>query len=181
VNFILARVGPANLITSVRALLVAVLAAHVVKAELPAATVCATIAAALDGVDGWVARRTRTVSEFGARFDMEVDALLIMMLSALVWRYGKADGWVLTSGLLRYAFVAAGAVWPWLKEPLEPSRRRQALCVVQIAGLVVALLPAVLRPLSSMVAGATLGALVWSFLADIRRLRQRALVRRVTP
>jgi phosphatidylglycerophosphate synthase len=176
--------GPANLITSVRALLVAALAVFVVKAELPAATVCVTVAvcaAALDGVDGWVARRTRTVSDFGARFDMEVDALLIMMLSMLVWRYGKADWWVLASGLLRYAFVAAAAIWPWLKEPLEPSRRRQVLCVVQIAGLVVALLPAVTRPLSSMIAGATLGALAWSFVADIRQLRRRALVRPVTP
>ncbi len=94
--------------------------------------VIASVAAALDGVDGWIARRTRTASAFGARFDMETDALLILVLSALVWRSGKAGAWVLASGLMRYAFVAAATIWPWMQEPLEPSRRRQAVCVVQV-------------------------------------------------
>ena len=42
---------------------------------------------------------------------------------------------MLLSGLLRYAFVAAGWLWPWLRAPLPPSRRRQTICVVQIVGL----------------------------------------------
>jgi multidrug efflux pump subunit AcrA (membrane-fusion protein) len=37
----------------------------------------------LDGVDGWLARRHEIASRFGARFDMEVDALLILALSVL--------------------------------------------------------------------------------------------------
>ncbi len=41
-------------------------------------------ALALDAVDGWIARRTHTVSELGARFDMEVDAFLLLVLSAYV-------------------------------------------------------------------------------------------------
>ena len=63
----------------------------------------------LDGVDGWLARRHRIASAFGARFDMEIDALLILALSVLAWRHEKAGAWVVASGLLRYAFVAAGA------------------------------------------------------------------------
>ena len=35
----------------------------------------AAVALVLDAVDGRVARRTGTVSPFGARFDMEVDAV----------------------------------------------------------------------------------------------------------
>ena len=42
--------------------------------------------ALLDLVDGWVARRTGTASPFGARFDLETDAALILVLSWLVWR-----------------------------------------------------------------------------------------------
>ena len=61
-------------------------------------------------------------SAFGARFDMETDALLIQVLAILAWQYGKAGPWVLVSGLLRYLFVAAGWVWPWMREPLFPSR-----------------------------------------------------------
>ena len=38
---------------------------------------------ALDYVDGWLARRHGTASDFGARFDMETDALLILLLSVL--------------------------------------------------------------------------------------------------
>lgn len=162
--------GPANIVTSVRAAIVAGLAIAVIQPRLPAAGVCvaaAALAAALDGVDGWVARRTRSESAFGARFDMETDAVLILVLAALVVRYGKAGGWVIAAGLMRYAFVAAGAAWPWMQRPLEPSRRRQTMCVAQIAGLIVALLPIVEPPLSSVVAAAATSMLAWSFLVDI--------------
>src|SRR5436190_23962284 len=108
--------GIANCITAVRAVLV-VLAATVIgrPPTPPAAWFVAGMAIAatvLDGVDGWAARRFGQSSAFGARFDMEVDALLIMALSVLAWRYGKAGAWVLASGLLRYVFVVAGWVWP---------------------------------------------------------------------
>jgi hypothetical protein len=38
-----------------------------------------------------VARRSRMASAFGARFDMEVDALLMMAISILVWQYARRD------------------------------------------------------------------------------------------
>ena len=34
----------------------------------------------LDGVDGWLARRGGWCSRFGARFDMETDALLVLLI-----------------------------------------------------------------------------------------------------
>ena len=46
--------------------------------------VLAAVALVLDGVDGQVARRTGTVSALGARFDMEVDAFLMLVLSVYV-------------------------------------------------------------------------------------------------
>ena len=50
-------------------------------------------------------------------------------------RQGRRLG--LASGLLRYVFVAAGAGWRrGCARPLPPSRRRQAICVVQIAALI---------------------------------------------
>ena len=96
------------------------------------------MAAALDGVDGWVARRTRTASAFGARFDMETDALLILVLSALVWRVGKAGAVGRRVRPDAICIRRGGMAWPWMQEPLEPSRRRQAVCVVQIVALIVA-------------------------------------------
>src|SRR5205814_1162814 len=144
--------------TTIRALLVACVAALIGEVQAPTLTAGALAASgaatALDGVDGWLARKSRMVSAFGARFDMEVDALLIQALAILAWQYGKAGAWVLASGLLRYVFVAAGGVWPWLRRPLFVSTRRKVVCVVQIAGLLIALVPSIVPPISAAVAGA---------------------------
>jgi phosphatidylglycerophosphate synthase len=133
----------------------------------------ATVAALLDGVDGWVARRTGTGSAFGSRFDMETDAALILVLAILVWLYGKAGPWVLLSGLLRYLFVAAGWLWPWMGAPLASSVRGKVICVVQIAALIVAMAPTIPPPASSLLAAGALLALSYSFVVDTLRLRRR--------
>jgi len=165
-----ARFGAANQITTVRAILVALVAGLVGEPRLAAVAVAAVGASVaitlLDGVDGWLARRHDTASRFGARFDMEIDALLILALSVLAWRHSKAGAWVVLSGVLRYAFVAAGAVAPWLREALPPSRRRQTICVIQIAALIVVMLPAVQPPVSAILAAAALAILAASFLVD---------------
>lgn len=125
---------------------------------------------ALDGIDGWLARRAGLASRFGARFDMEVDALTALVLSALAWQMGKAGPWVLGIGLARYAFVLAGAVWPRLAAPPPPSNRRKAVCVLQLGTLTLVLLPGVTPPVSAALAAFALAALAWSFARDIRRL-----------
>jgi phosphatidylglycerophosphate synthase len=151
-------------------MLVALVASLVVEAPTTAGAVVAIAASvaatALDGVDGWLARKQRIASAFGARFDMEIDALLILALSVLAWRHDKAGAWVIASGVLRYAFVAAGALAPWLRGALPPSRRRQTICVVQIAALTLVMLPSVQPPISSLLAASALGALTGSFLID---------------
>jgi phosphatidylglycerophosphate synthase len=175
------RFGLANQITSVRAALVALLVALVgepgsVAAAWMAVTLGAT-AVALDGVDGWAARRWGTASAFGARFDMETDAALIQVLAVLVWMYGKAGAWVLLAGLLRYGFVAAGWLLPWMRRPLPGSYRARAICVVQVAALLVALAPLSRPPLSAAIALGGLVPLGYSFWVDTRWL----WLRRRTP
>ena len=165
-----ARFGPANQITTARAGLVVLVASLIGEPTLP--VVAASAAAAslvvivLDGVDGWLARRTRMESTFGARFDMEIDALLILALAILVWRHGKAGPWVLASGLLRYLFVAAGSVWPWMRRPLTPTLRGKTICIVQIAALILAIVPVITPPASTLAAAVGLLALCYSFLVD---------------
>jgi phosphatidylglycerophosphate synthase len=162
--------GGANWVTTARAALVALVAAAIGEARLPViaavAADLAIVATLLDGLDGWLARRSGMSSAFGARFDMEVDALLIMALAVLAWTHGKAGAWVIASGLLRYLFVAAGWIWPWMERPLEPSRRRQTVCVIQIVALIAVMLPAVTPPLSTVIAAAALAVLAASFLVD---------------
>ena len=165
-----ARFGPANQITTMRAMLVALVAALIGEPRFPAvatsAAAATVVVSALDGVDGWLARRHQIASSFGARFDMEIDALLILVLAILVTEFEKAGPWVILSGLLRYIFVGAGKYWPRLRAPLFASRRRQAVCVVQILALNLAIVPAIQPPLSAAIAAVALAALGWSFLVD---------------
>lgn len=178
------RFAPCNRVTLARGGLLCLLAALALAPgalALPAvawgALALALLALALDGVDGWLARRTGTASAFGARFDMEVDAALVLVLALMVWTAGKAGPWVLALGLMRYAFVAAGWRWRWLAAPLPPSGRRRAVCGVQIAVLAALLAPVLGPPLSAVAAAATLALLAWSFAVDVRwlwRARGRA-------
>lgn len=129
---------------------------------------------ALDGVDGAVARRSRTETDFGARFDMEVDAFLILILSVLVWTSTPLGVWVVGIGLIRYFFVAASFARPFLSTPLPPSLRRKAVCVVQSVALLICLVPALPGWARSGTALSALGLLVYSFSTDVRWLTAHA-------
>lgn len=173
------RFGSANCVTLARALLTCLLAGTLGAMPLTGALAwtmlaIATLAFALDGVDGWLARRRREDSAFGARFDMETDALFVLVLSLIVFQLEKAGAWVLLSGAMRYLFVAAGLAWPWLLRPLPASRRRQLVCALQAGALVVCLAPIVPASVSAWIALAALMALGLSFVRDVLWLRQVA-------
>jgi phosphatidylglycerophosphate synthase len=169
-----ARFGPANYVTMIRVVMVALIASLIGEPEIPQAAMAASLATALmtalDGVDGWLARRSRMASAFGARFDMETDAALVMAMSVLVWQYGKAGIWVLLGGMMRYIFVMAGWWLPWMRRPLRPTRRARTITVCHMVGLSVGLAPFVPVLLSTIAVGATTAALAWSFAVDVRRL-----------
>jgi len=167
-----------NQVTAIRAVLVALLAGLVVvppqSAVAWSAVIGGTIAAVLDGVDGWLARRTGMMTAFGARFDMEIDALLILVLAILAWRWDKAGPWILMSGLLRYLFVAAGWVLSWMRRPLAPTRRGRVICIVEVVALIVAVAPITPPRVGAMVAAVGLLTLAYSFLVDTVRLWRNA-------
>jgi phosphatidylglycerophosphate synthase len=172
------RLGIANQVTLLRGVLVALLAgfisAHPAARLQWIALAIAVLAALLDAVDGWLARRTRMSSAYGARLDMETDALLILVLSILAWQLGKAGPWVLASGLMRYAFVAASLLLPWMQDALPPRPRRKVVAVLQTVALLIALAPFVPRGVSSPLCAVALAALVWSFVLDTALLRRGA-------
>ncbi|WP_372985386.1 CDP-alcohol phosphatidyltransferase family protein [Marinobacter sp.] len=170
--------GWANRATLLRASLVVVLLALVpwldqLESWLWGFAVMALLALILDGVDGKLARATGNNTAFGARFDMELDALFILGLSIAVLVLDKAGPWVLALGLMRYAFVAASWFWPWLNDPLPENFRRKTVCVWQIVTLMVALLPPVTDGFATLTLATALVLLGWSFLVDIRGLYQR--------
>jgi phosphatidylglycerophosphate synthase len=171
-----ARFGTANVITLTRAAGAAVFVALAFEPQLLTgyagwlAAGAAGVLLSLDGIDGWLARRQGLASAFGARIDMETDALLVMALAALALGLGKAGVWVLCLVQIRYAFVLSGLVMTPLRAELPPTLRRKAVCVFQIAVLGVLFLSVVLPPGSVAMAAVALALLAWSFLVDIRWL-----------
>lgn len=169
--------GAANWVTAARAVYALCLIGYCVWAlavdHLPGPTlrwywvVGALGALALDGVDGLLARRLGQTSAFGARFDLETDAATMLGLSLLVWLCDQAGSWVLAIGLMRYIFVTGSWVWPALAAPLPPRKRRQAVCVAQMAALILAIVPGMPSEVASPLCFVALAALVYSFAVDV--------------
>ncbi len=172
-----ARFGTANGLTLTRLVLSAFiggLAFEVAAGDLrPDAVVAwgfcavAVIAMVIDGLDGYAARRDKMMSAFGGRFDMEVDALQILLLCIVAIALGKAGAWVLIGGALRYLYELGAVFWSALRRPLPPSFRRKLISVIQGGALAALLVPAVTPPLSTGIAAAALALLVYSFAVDV--------------
>lgn len=174
--------GLANQITLLRALMVMIIAAFIAYPDAAIAHVwslagLSLVALCLDGVDGWVARRTDSQTAFGARFDMEIDALFMLVLAALLVSMQVTGAWVLLIGLMRYGFVVAGWVWRWLQAPLPDSFRRKLVCVWQLATLMAGLVPWLPDGLVSAGLLLALILLVYSFAVDVRWLYQQPSAR----
>lgn len=172
-----ASCGPADLVTLTRSVLTGVVTALVVEdltghTSTPLLVTVAAVALVLDAVDGLVARRSGTATPLGARFDMEVDAYLILVLSIHV--AAALGPWVLAVGAMRYAFLAAGRVAPWLRGPLPPDRSRKVIAAAQGIVLVVAASGLPPSTANSALVGTALAALVVSFGRDVVRLRRAA-------
>ncbi len=168
------ELGPADAVTLARALLVGGVTAIVAEGLLTgwtaqaALVALASVALVLDAVDGKVARRTGTVSPVGARFDMEVDAFLVLVLSVHV--AAIVGPWALAIGGMRYAFVAAGRLLPWLRGPVPPSYLAKTVAAVQGVVLVVASSGLLANPVTVALVAVALTLLVWSFARTVWQL-----------
>jgi phosphatidylglycerophosphate synthase len=165
-----ARLGPAGWITLTRATFavgVAGLTAASFARAVPdsALLALASAALALDFVDGRVARRTGTVSALGAWLDGEVDAFLILSLSAVV--APSVGLWVLAIGAARYAFLAAGWALDWMRAPLPRRDWRKVPAAAAGIALTVAVADVVPPAAIRAVLAVVLALLVESFGRDV--------------
>ncbi|HBG30717.1 CDP-alcohol phosphatidyltransferase family protein [Candidatus Macondimonas diazotrophica] len=132
-----------------------------------------------DGLDGTIARRQGTASPFGARFDLEVDALFVLVAGLLLLRTGQVGAWVLISGLLRYGYLLAGRWQPALSRALPPSRRRAVFGVTNAALLTAGFAPVFSAAWVQAMAGVGLTLVLLSFLIDMGALQARS--RKIIP
>lgn len=168
-----ARLGLCNVVTLARLVLVAALVVPLVEGPQLhwAIFAVALLALASDGIDGWLARRQGLVSDFGARFDMEVDSVLALVLALNAVAAGQ-PALALLLGIPRYAFAVAGFALPWLNAPLPARYSRKIVCVVQIATLIALQLPIFSDLAADLAVAAVCVTLGWSFGKDIVWLRR---------
>ncbi len=138
--------------------------------------VVAAVELALDAADGALARRRNEASAFGARFDGEIDALFVLVLSVLAFHHGRSEGapgaFVLGIGAFRYALLAGALALPFLRGEVPSSLRAKIICNVAIGALLFCVAPFTPVVLRTPVAAAALVLLAWSFSFDVRYLRR---------
>ncbi|MFC4358622.1 CDP-alcohol phosphatidyltransferase family protein [Halobium salinum] len=154
-----ASLGPANAVTLVRGMLYAVAGGFLLVPPvvgirwLPG--LCYGAGAALDFVDGWVARRTGRRSVLGAKLDLAFDTLgfLVVPLVGVAW--GRLPVWYLALAVARYLFRAGEAYRRHRGRPVAPlpeSRVRRPLAALQMAVITAALLPVLPRSAATALA-----------------------------
>lgn len=160
--------GAGNLVTLGRmALIISLLAAVTGHSKPWVVVAVASIALALDGFDGWLARRNDRVSDFGETLDMEVDSAFTVILAASALAAGTIGPLVLLLALPRYLFVAAAWVLPWLSQELPESMTRKVICVIQVIALITLQVPGLLGDLTTPLVWVVGGVLLWSFGRDV--------------
>ena len=126
---------------------------------------------ALDALDGYLARVTGSETRLGERLDVEVDALGLLVASALLVWNGKAPVFYLAVGLGVYGLRVATAIRrrrgkPVASVPPRAIARWIAGCEMGVAG--VALLPPFGRDAVAVAAvvmtAALLGSLAWDWV-----------------
>lgn len=154
--------GVANAVTALRVALCAFVLLAFGRLPGPALGFVLLLVFALDGLDGFLARRAAQDSSFGAEFDMEADAFLVLVLALLGWLGGVLGAWVLSAGLLRYLYVLALFVMPARREQQPRSRFGRWAFSLLVSGLIaVWWLP---EPWASALAAAGTAAVWLSFI-----------------
>ncbi|MEN0036328.1 MAG: CDP-alcohol phosphatidyltransferase family protein [Cellvibrio sp.] len=128
-----------------------------------------TIAAILDRLDGFVARRSKRTSILGSELDTAYDALGLLVAPLLAVGYGKIHWSFLLVSAAYYIFVW-GLYWRRTHDlpvyPLMPSMLRRTLAGFQMGLVALVLLPCFHAPFTVIVAVAFTLPILLGFLVD---------------
>lgn len=166
---------PADGVTLGRSLLVAGCAGLVLAGRghgrAWALPVLAGAAWSLDGIDGYVARRTGTVTERGGRWDNTTDVTLVGVLALAVVRDVP---WAPVGAALYPAYRLGRRVRPAWQRPLPGSRRGKVVGAALTGTLLAGTVPGLPRGLVAVATGASVGLVLWSFAVDLAWLERAA-------
>jgi CDP-diacylglycerol--glycerol-3-phosphate 3-phosphatidyltransferase len=169
-----ASLGLANQLSLLRGLLIAATGGLVLQlpdsaALIWAAAACYSVAAILDRVDGFVARRTRHTSLLGAELDTVYDALGLVIAPVLAVLLEKIHASYLLVSAAYYLFVLARARRERLGlpvYPLLPSTLRRTLAGFQMGYVAVVLWPPFQAELTRVAGVAFMLPLLIGFVVD---------------
>lgn len=174
----------ATWVTIARGAAVALLAGFAVTSPdgaagwLPAALFL--LAAGLDAIDGVMARLTDSVTALGAKLDVEMDGMAVLVGTVVAITDGALPAVFVLVGTARYLFVAG----TWLRRrrnrdvgALPPNPVRRPLGALAMIAIWLALLPvpgaALSRPIATAVMVPFLANFCWDWLAVTGRLDGR--------
>jgi phosphatidylglycerophosphate synthase len=160
--------GAANRLTALR--LGLVLAAAAFVNDLPKAWFLTLLAAnvVIDAADGYVARRAHQVTEFGAVFDREADAVFVLVAYLYFVVAREFSPWWLVPGALPYLYRLAARTRARVPAPDHRERFAPLLAGANYVVLLVAV--AAPAGLQLYVLLASVGVVASSFLMSFRSL-----------
>jgi CDP-diacylglycerol---glycerol-3-phosphate 3-phosphatidyltransferase len=169
-----AVLGPANRITLLRGGLIAVTGGFLFQPVAPGLLawipgIAYTMAAVIDRLDGYVARRSGQQSLLGGELDVKLDAMGLVIAPLLAYWYGQIH-WSYLSVSLAYYLFQWGIRYRTHRElpvfALEQNMSRRAVAGFQMGFIAVVLWP-ILRPPTTSIAGiAFMLPLLLGFLID---------------
>jgi phosphatidylglycerophosphate synthase len=124
---------------------------------------------ALDGVDGWIARRWQQPSSYGAILDMEVDHMITTLLVAISVLIMGVGPWFLLVNFLRPAYLILSPQKPASADESKNARammRAKTICVISIILLITNLAPLLTIDQKNGLSALNLFLLILSFGLD---------------
>lgn len=166
--------GWANRLTLLRGGLIALTGAFLLQPQAAGLIawvpgVLYAVAALLDRMDGFIARRTKRTSLLGGELDTVYDALGLLVAPLLAVGYGKVHWSFLLVSAAYYIFVW-GMYWRRSHKlpvyPLIPSELRRTLAGFQMGFVALILLPCFHAPLTTLMGVAFMVPILLGFVVD---------------
>jgi cardiolipin synthase len=171
-----------NLICLFRIVLVWPIVVSIVRGNYPETLLLFFVAAASDGLDGFLAKRFNWTSELGRMLDPFADKLLLMSVFLVATWYGLIPRWLTVAAVARDVLIPLGALTyriscgPIHGRPLISSKINTLLQVLYVLAVIAHAAfnlppPSILEALAVL----TFGTLLFSGWAYVSEFTRRAL------
>ncbi len=128
-------IGYPNIVSSIR--LTLVLIAFIFQDYFNSTTLLLIflLAISLDGLDGYLARKLNQSTEIGGKFDMEIDAFMVLVISWIHVDQNRLNWFILIPGSLKYIYEILFIWLPKKEGELMPKFYRASIAVLFFIGL----------------------------------------------